>query len=54
MADFIQHESCPSCKSSDNLARYSDGSAFCFGQGCGHYEKGSGETIKVKKNCSPA
>lgn len=28
---FLHHESCPSCGSRDNLARYSDGGAFCFG-----------------------
>lgn len=41
MADFSHHEPCPSCGSRDNLARYSDGSAYCFG--CGHHEKGSDE-----------
>ena len=29
--DFVQHEPCPNCKSRDNLARYSDNSAYCFG-----------------------
>lgn len=28
---FIQHEPCRNCGSRDNLARYSDGHAFCFG-----------------------
>jgi twinkle protein len=37
MADFVQHEPCPKCGSKDNLARYSDGSAYCFG--CKHVEK---------------
>lgn len=31
MARFVKHEPCPSCGSRDNLGRYSDGSAFCFG-----------------------
>lgn len=31
MATFVRHEPCPSCGSRDNLGRYSDGSAFCFG-----------------------
>jgi hypothetical protein len=31
MATFVKHESCPRCGSRDNLARYSDGGAFCFG-----------------------
>lgn len=39
MADFVQHEPCPSCGSRNNLARYSDGSAYCFG--CAHHEHGS-------------
>jgi twinkle protein len=38
---FVQHEPCPECGSSDNLARYSDGHGFCFG--CNHYEKGEGD-----------
>lgn len=33
---FSRHEPCPSCGSSDNLARYSDGHGYCFG--CKHYE----------------
>lgn len=28
---FKQHEACPNCGSKDNLARYDDGGAFCFG-----------------------
>jgi len=38
MATFVKHESCPSCGSRDNLARYSDGSAYCFG--CRYTERG--------------
>lgn len=33
---FVRHEPCPSCGSRNNLARYTDGHAFCFG--CEHYE----------------
>ena len=51
MAVFIQHESCPRCKSKDNLARYNDGSAYCFGQGCGYFESAEGQTIRIKKKC---
>ena len=40
---FVQHEACPSCASSDNLARYSDGHAVCFSGGCNHYEHGNGQ-----------
>lgn len=39
---FVGHEPCPACGSSNNLARYSDGHAHCFG--CGHYEHGDGTT----------
>lgn len=28
---FLHHEPCPSCGSKDNLGRYADGGAFCFG-----------------------
>lgn len=35
-SEFVQKEPCPACGSRDNLARYSDGHAHCFG--CEHYE----------------
>ena len=44
---FVQHESCPSCHSKDNLARYSDGHAVCFSGGCSHYERGDGTVTKI-------
>jgi hypothetical protein len=31
MSNFVGHESCPKCGSRDNLGRYEDGSAWCFG-----------------------
>lgn len=31
MGRFVHHEPCPKCGSRDNLARYMDGSAWCFG-----------------------
>lgn len=34
---FLYHEPCPKCGSRDNLARYANGSATCFG--CGYWEK---------------
>ena len=37
MAAFVRHEPCPRCGSKDNLGRYDDGSAWCFG-GCKYYE----------------
>jgi hypothetical protein len=39
MAKFVKHESCPQCGSRDNLGRYSDESAWCFG--CGYRERGN-------------
>lgn len=33
---FLKHESCPNCGSRDNLGRFDDGHAWCFG--CGYYE----------------
>lgn len=44
---FVQHESCPTCHSKDNLARYSDGHAVCFSGGCSHYERGDGTVTKI-------
>ena len=41
----IGKEPCPKCGSSDNLARYDDGHAHCFGMGCDYYEKGDNATI---------
>jgi hypothetical protein len=49
MGTVVGKEACPSCrstgddKSGDNLARYDDGSAFCFA--CGHIEKAGGEKV---------
>jgi twinkle protein len=34
----IAKEPCPACGSRDNLVRYSDGHAYCFGMGCSYYE----------------
>ena len=44
-SECIDHEPCPKCGSSDNLARYDDGHGYCFG--CQHYEHGSGSNIAV-------
>ena len=40
-ADFVEHEPCPACGSSDALARYSDGHGFCFS--CETYFPGDGD-----------
>ena len=37
----VVHEPCPKCGSKDNLARYPDGHAYCFGDGCAYFESGS-------------
>jgi len=49
VAEFVCHEPCPGCNSSDALARYDDGSAYCFS--CQHHEKGEGAptTNSVRK-----
>ena len=39
----VGHEPCPKCGSQDNLARYDDGHAHCFGAGCGYWEAANGE-----------
>ena len=47
MSDVAGKEPCPECRklgndaSGDNLARYTDGGAYCFA--CGHSERGEGE-----------
>ena len=47
-SEFLQHEPCPKCGSRDNLARYSDGHAYCFG--CEHRENTGGEqTVTIQK-----
>lgn len=42
-ASFKGHEPCPKCGSRDNLGRYSDGSAWCFG--C-HYREPPRRTLE--------
>lgn len=52
--NFLRHEPCPKCGSTDNLARYSDGHGYCFG--CGYRERGEGEvsmTQSVSKDFEP-
>ena len=41
MSEFLRHEPCPKCGSKDNLARYDDGHAYCFG--CEYYEHADGQ-----------
>ena len=44
--DFIRHEPCPQCNSRNNLARYSDGHAWCFG--CQYREPPDGIVNNIK------
>lgn len=44
-SEFLRHEGCPKCGSSDALSRYSDGHAYCFR--CNHYEKADGSSSTV-------
>ena len=46
---YLRKESCPKCKSKNNLARYDDGHAHCFTDGCDYYEKANGEVKQIKK-----
>lgn len=40
MANFVKHEGCPECNSSDALAVYDDGGAHCFSAGCNYHRHG--------------
>jgi DNA primase/Zn ribbon nucleic-acid-binding protein len=44
---FVKHEPCPRCHSKDNLARFDDGHAWCFG--CGYYVPPDKRNREVKK-----
>lgn len=46
MGVFVKHESCPRCGSRDNLGRYEDGSAWCFG--C-HYREPRTSVVKTQQ-----
>jgi twinkle protein len=45
MAEFLQHEACPKCLSSDAGARYDDNSFHCFA--CKHHIHGDGSEAEV-------
>ena len=47
MGNFVGHEPCSECGSSDALARYDDGSAYCFK--CEYHEKATNEEVRVEK-----
>lgn len=44
-AEFTHHEPCPSCGSSDALARYTDGHGYCFS--CQYHEQGNESVAKT-------
>lgn len=48
MGVFVKHESCPNCGSKDNLARYDDNSAYCFG--CKYTENNTKFIPKIDDN----
>lgn len=48
---FLYHEPCPSCGSKDNLGRYTDGHAHCFG--CNYYEHGDSGVSIARKPVNP-
>jgi len=50
-SSFVGHEPCPSCGSSDGLARYSDGHGYCFP--CGAYFCAEEEASRQKKASKP-
>ena len=50
---LISKEACPTCGSRDNLARYSDGHAYCFGQGCDHWEPPTDGSYEQKERSAP-
>ena len=51
-SEFIRHEPCPDCGSSDALAIYTDGHTFCFS--CQTRTAGSGDqhTHQMQENVS--
>ncbi len=46
MAEFVRHEPCERCGSSDNLAVYADDSTYCFTPGCTNRSKGDGSYVQ--------
>jgi len=50
-SQFVRHEPCPNCTSSDAFAVYSDGGGYCFS--CGHHVRGSGADAGESTPASP-
>lgn len=44
-SQLVGREPCPKCGSKDNLARYSDGHAYCYSAACDHYERADGSAV---------
>lgn len=55
MGVVVRHEACPDCGSRNNLARYDDGSAYCFTPNCERYEppEKSGGSLLERKSMKP-
>ena len=49
--EFVRHEPCPECTSSDAFAIYSDGGGYCFS--CGHHSKGDGQPVPASTTSKP-
>ena len=49
---YLRKESCPKCKSKNNLARYDDGHAHCFTDGCDYFERADGQVRQTTKKIS--
>lgn len=45
MGEFVRHEPCPDCGSSDAFARYADGGGYCFS--CEHVEGGRAQAAST-------
>ena len=52
-AQFLKHEACPKCSSSDGLGVYSDGHGYCFACQTHFNEVGNVETAQVLKYNRP-
>ena len=48
--EFVRHDPCSSCGSSDAFAVYTDGGGYCFS--CGHHEFGDSEFVPSTKSKS--
>lgn len=51
-SEFVRHEPCPNCPSSDAYSLYSDGHGHCFS--CGHHTPATGETLSTTSRTSGA